>query len=151
MSRNKGDSQLYTDWLTFAENDLFAAKALSQNERTLALSAFCSHQAIEKSLKAYLLYRQGYAPDGHNVIFLCKSAMKSKKDFSDWLDECVELNNYYIITRYPPDFPLELSKSRVTELRKMARRLYAFVFKTLAVDVYGALPESMNRKEETKK
>ncbi|MBE6564805.1 MAG: HEPN domain-containing protein [Ruminococcaceae bacterium] len=138
MRINKEDSRRYTDWLEYAENDLLAANALCKQERTLLLSAFCSHQAIEKALKAYLLYEKGYAPDGHNVIFLCKQAARSVPSFKQWIDECVELNGYYISTRYPPDFPLHIDKKKAASLHKMAKSLYVFVFKTLTGAIYEA-------------
>ena len=130
--KKKSDSKTYTDWMIFAENDLRAASLLRKHKHTLLLSAFHSHQAIEKTLKAFMLSQKGYAPDGHNIIFLCKTAAKVNPLFFDWVDECIALNNYYIQTRYPPDFPLVLDKQRAKELTAMARRLYVFTLNELA-------------------
>lgn len=118
--------------MEYAESDLIAADLLVTKEQTLLLSAFHSHQAIEKALKAFMLSQKGYAPDGHNVIFLCKTASKVNSDFFEWIDECIALNNYYIQTRYPPDFPLELDQQEAKRLANMARELYKFTLKTLA-------------------
>ncbi len=126
------DSKVYTDWMIFAENDLRAAALLRRNKHTLLLSAFCSHQAIEKALKAFMLSQKGYAPDGHNIIFLCKTAAKVNPLFFDWVDECIALNNYYIQTRYPPDFPLILDKQTAKKLSDMAKSLYVFTLNELA-------------------
>lgn len=131
MRNNKKDSRLYTDWMEFAENDLIAAKKLADNNRTLLLSAFCSHQAIEKSLKAFSLYKKGYAPDGHNIIFLCKKAIRDDSRFGDLIDECIELNNYYVSTRYPPDFPHVMNKERAIHLYNTAKTVYSDVLKIL--------------------
>lgn len=130
--KRTGDSKVYTDWMIFAENDLKAASLLRRNKHTLLLSAFCSHQAIEKTLKAFMLSQKGYAPDGHNIIFLCKTAAKVNPLFFDWVDECIALNNYYIQTRYPPDFPLVLDKHTAKKLADMAKRLYDFTLNELA-------------------
>ena len=133
MRRKKTrDSKIYTDWMVFAENDLRAASILRRNKHTLLLSAFCSHQAIEKTLKAFMLSQKGYAPDGHNIIFLCKTAAKVNPLFFDWVDECIALNNYYIQTRYPPDFPLVLDKQTAKKLADMAKKLYIFTLNELA-------------------
>ncbi len=118
--------------MIFAENDLRAAALLRRNKHTLLLSAFCAHQAIEKALKAFMLSQKGYAPDGHNIIFLCKTAAKVNPLFFDWVDECIALNNYYIQTRYPPDFPLVLDKQTAKKLTDMAKRLYIFTLNELA-------------------
>lgn len=130
--RKSQDSKIYTNWMIYAENDLRAADSLRKNKHTLLLSAFHSQQAIEKTLKAYMLAQKGYAPDGHNIIFLCKTAAKVNNGFYDWIDECIALNNYYIQTRYPPDFPLEIDKATAKRLSKMAQDLYKFTFKELA-------------------
>ena len=133
--RKKGDSREYTKWLEYAESDIVAAEFLSKNEVTLKLSAFCCHQAIEKTLKAYFLFCDGYAPDGHNIIFLCKRAMKDNEKFMMWLDECVTLNGAYIQTRYPPDFEFEISKKTAYKYANMAKKLHKFVFDELLDDL----------------
>ncbi|MBE6643474.1 MAG: HEPN domain-containing protein [Ruminococcaceae bacterium] len=133
MARRKSrDSKIYTEWMVYAENDLRAANLLKRNKHTLLLSAFHSHQAIEKALKAFMLAQKGYAPDGHNIIFLAKTAAKVNPGFFDWIDECIALNNYYIQTRYPPDFPLVLDKTATNNLAVMATDLYKFTLNELA-------------------
>ncbi len=133
MARRKSrDSKIYTNWMIYAENDLRAATSLRRNKHTLLLSAFHSHQAIEKTLKAFVLAQKGYAPDGHNIIFLCKTVAKLHEGFYDWIDECIALNNYYIQTRYPPDFPLELDKATAKKLSLMAQELYKYTLNELA-------------------
>ena len=133
MGRKKTrDSKIYTDWLIYAEHDLKAADMLRKNQKTVLLSAFHSHQAIEKALKAFMLEQKGYAPDGHNIIFLCKTAAKVNSGFFDWIDECVALNNCYIQTRYPPDFPLDIDKTEAKKYVIMAQGLYKFTLLELA-------------------
>ena len=133
MARRKStDSKIYTDWMVYAENDLRAAALLRKSPHTLLLSAFHSHQAIEKTIKAFMLANKGYAPDGHNIIYLCKMASRINEGFLDWIDECVALNNYYVQTRYPPDFPLEIDKATAKRLSVMAQNLYKFTLHELA-------------------
>lgn len=133
MRKNSSrDSRIYTDWLIYAESDLAAASMLRHNKKTLLLSAFHSHQAIEKALKAYMLNQKGYAPDGHNIIYLCKTAARDNAGFTDKLDECIELNNYYIQTRYPPDFPLDIDKAKAKKLARFAKEIYVFTLNELA-------------------
>ncbi len=129
---NPKDSKLYTEWIEYAQSDLKAAQMLCKNKRTLLLSAFHSHQVIEKMLKAFMLSQKGYAPDGHNIIFLCRSAAKIEHGFVDWIDECITLNNYYVQTRYPPDFPLNIDKEKTMRLVKFAQGFYKFTFDVLS-------------------
>ena len=79
-----------------------------------------------------MLAQKGYAPDGHNIIFLCKTAAKVNNGFFDRIDECIALNNYYIQTRYPPDFPLVLDKKTANNLAIMAQNFYKFTINELA-------------------
>ncbi len=129
---NSHDSKIYTEWMIYAESDLTAANMLKNNKNTLLLSAFHSHQSIEKALKAFILAQKGYAPDGHNIIYLCKTAARVNEGFFEWIDECVALNNYYIQTRYPPDFPLEINKASAKKLVSFANGLYKFTLGELA-------------------
>ena len=132
MARRKSkDSKAFADWMEYAESDIVAGSLLLGNNKTLLLSAFHSHQAIEKALKAFMLSEKGYAPDGHNIIFLCKTAAKFEKGYFELIDECIALNNYYIQTRYPPDFPLEIDKTRAKILNETAKTVFNFTKKQI--------------------
>lgn len=136
MSRdNKTDSRRYFDWLSYAAYDVIAAKKLRLDERTFLCSAFHAHQAVEKSLKAFYLFDGGYAPDGHNVIYLCRRLMRDYPEFGQWLDECVDVNPYYISTRYPPDIPISLSDGKLLDIINSAERLYKFVNKRINTEL----------------
>lgn len=109
MSRpRKSDSRLYTDWYDYAERDLAAARLLYKDPFTLLYSFFHCHQATEKALKGYLLYCNGYAPDGHNLVYLCKKVAEQIKEANRFFELCVDLNVYYIQARYPSDFKIEI-------------------------------------------
>ena len=121
-------------WLEQVDEDITTAECLFQGRHWLYIGFLC-HQAIEKTLKAYFLFCDGYAPDGHNIIFLCKRAMKDNEKFMMWLDECVTLNGAYIQTRYPPDFEFEISKKTAYKYANMAKKLHKFVFDELLDDL----------------
>lgn len=137
MRRNNktSDSRRYYDWLDYAETDILSAVDLSDKEETYLPSAFHCQQAIEKTLKAYFLYEDGYAPDGHNIIFLCRKLSKKYREFEEWIDECIETNSYYIQTRYPPDKPLGITKKRLDYLIRSAKRLFDFTVKQIEDDL----------------
>ena len=115
MSRpRKSDSKLYTDWYEYAERDLKAARLLYDDPFTLLYSFFHCHQAIEKALKGYLLYCNGFAPDGHNLVYLCKKVAEKIKEASNFLEMCVDINVYYIQARYPSDFKIEICSEELS-------------------------------------
>ncbi len=130
------DSRRYFDWLERAESDLSCAKILKDNDGDNCNAAFHCQQCIEKALKGFLLYVTKNHVDGHNLTYLCRTAMKYDSFFSDWLDESSELNRYYIETRYPTDRGFDVSDEMLEKLYKMAESMYEFIFKQISSDVF---------------
>lgn len=122
-----GDSRRYYDWLAHAKEDLDAAEILLNSDSTLDVCAFHCQQCVEKALKGYILFKTHQHLDGHNLTWLCRQAMKIERYFSEWLDESVILNRYYIETRYPADIPLSLDYKTVNRAYDMARSMYRFI------------------------
>jgi HEPN domain-containing protein len=122
-----GDSRRYFDWLERANEDIESAGKLLDSEDTLNAAAFHCQQCIEKALKGYILFKTHQHIDGHNLTWLCRQAIKSDRRFTQWLDESVVLNRYYIETRYPADIPLELNSIAVSSAYEMARAMYRFI------------------------
>lgn len=121
------DSRRYYDWLERANEDLAAAQLLLKSDGTFNAAAFHCQQCIEKALKGYIIFTSGEHVDGHNLTWLCRQAIKSDERFSQWLTQSVILNRYYIETRYPADFPLEIDISAVGRACDMALTMYKFI------------------------
>ncbi|HEX2938823.1 MAG TPA: HEPN domain-containing protein [Ruminiclostridium sp.] len=121
------DSHRYYDWLERASEDIEAAEKLLDSDNTIGACAFHCQQCIEKALKGYILFKTHQHLDGHNLTWLCRQAMKTERHFSQWLDESVILNRYYIETRYPADIPLELDTRAVNRAYDMALAMYRFI------------------------
>ena len=71
---------------------------------------FHCQQAMEKSLKAFLLYKTHHLLDGHNLTWLCKQAAMLDSEFTDWIGKSTQLNRFYIETRYPADIPFDITR-----------------------------------------
>ena len=88
------------DWLTFARSDLAIAKV----DRTGAISyeSLCFHtqQAVEKTLKALLVFDNIEFPRTHNLRILL-DLLKNKHIISDIVDESAALTEYAVSSRYP--------------------------------------------------
>ena len=124
MARHRrGDSKLYTDWYEYAERDLAAAGLLYNDPFTLIYAFFHCHQAVEKALKGHLLYYNGYAPDGHNLVYLCKKVAEKTKAARGFYELCVDLNSYYINARYPSDTNLDISPQDLYDFRRQISEL----------------------------
>lgn len=58
--------------------------------------------------------------DGHNLTWLCKKACAYDGAFTEFLDESVFLNSFYISTRYPTDVPFFLTRSQIEKALTIA-------------------------------
>ncbi len=115
-SNHNTDSKRYYDWLFHAYQDLLAAKVLIKDKRLYDSVVFHCQQAMEKSLKGYLLYKTRRLFDGHNVTWLCKQAAMLDEGFKQWIGKSTSLNRYYIETRYPADIPTDISLETAMEI-----------------------------------
>jgi len=121
------DSKRYYDWLNRAGEDILSAGMLVQNDNCYNSAAFHCQQAIEKAMKAYILLKSDVLPDGHNLPWLCKRAMRYDQAFSGWLAQSASLNRCYIETRYPADLPQELGFGQVMQHYRTAKEMYLFI------------------------
>lgn len=125
------DSLRYNEWLEKAGRDLKSAKVLKQNDCGNDVVAFHCQQAIEKSLKGYLLKFAEQLVEGHSLIYLCKVASNNNIEFKKRLKDCAFVNQYYIETRYPADIPLEVSDDEANECISIAEEIYRMVSESI--------------------
>lgn len=93
--------------------------------------AFHCQQAIEKALKGFLLYKTAELAEGHSLIYLCKQAGNLDNQFKTFLKDCAYVNQYYIETRYPADFPLDVSDEEAEECIAIAERIIQYICSTI--------------------
>ncbi len=91
-------------WIRQASEDIDAAK-YNHKGKKFFISCFLSHQAVEKILKGYLIYKGFEHIWGHSVSDLSKECEKIDKDFESLRKEILILDKYYIPTRYPNGLP----------------------------------------------
>lgn len=133
-SNHSGDSKRYYDWLYHAYQDMLAAKKLIEDKRLYSQVVFHCQQAIEKGLKAFMLYKQRKLFDGHNLAWLCKQAAMMEQDFVKWLSKCAMLNRYYIETRYPADIPDEIDRELAEDILFAAEEMMEFICEYIKFD-----------------
>jgi HEPN domain-containing protein len=120
------DKIVVEEWLKFAENDLEAARILS-NHRPMQLEIICYHcqQAAEKALKAYLLYNDCIPPKIHNLESLVDSCIVLSSEFDEIVEECEYLNPFGVQPRYP--FGFELVDSDATISMQKSEKIVNFI------------------------
>lgn len=118
-----GDSPLVLDWIAKAETDLKCAKILFEHDGGNEVVAFHCQQAIEKALKAIILYLYATLESGHSLLYLCKKVIEKIADFNNHLNGCILVNQYYIETRYPNENPITVSNEEADKCIKIAENI----------------------------
>jgi HEPN domain-containing protein len=122
-------------WVKYAQNDIAIAERelnLDINPRLRAYEAILYHcqQAVEKMLKAYLIYK-GENPWGHDLEALRASCTAYDNTFNSksLIGHCIFLTSF-IAVRYP-DFVMSIDASHAIRGLNSAKRVYDFVSKKL--------------------
>ena len=123
------DSRRFADWYVKSRADLSAAQILFDNGGDLSLVAFHCQQAIEKSLKGYILENTEKLLEGHSLIFLIRRASAFDVDIRQFLRECAFVNQFYIEARYPSDLPDEVDGEEAKACLDTAAKLLEYIDK----------------------
>jgi HEPN domain-containing protein len=96
-------------WLQKAADDLDNAKFMYENKRPRPLELVCylCSQSAEKALKAYIILKGETPPYTHDLSALCRICIKYSDDFSDIVDDCLDIMPYAVQTRYPNNIEVE--------------------------------------------
>lgn len=118
-------------WLKQAKEDLrFAEAALK--EGFFSWACFVSQQAVEKSLKSYLIEQTGTVQKTHRLLELARQAERTNPGLARFREPLDVLNQYYGPTRYADlhggeapykQFTVELA----TEALDFARTIVAYM------------------------
>ena len=112
-------------WLSFAYEDLLSAEAL--HEKSLYnSSAYHCQQSAEKSLKAFLVFKNSSIPRTHNVVHLLQLCGVHEKDFKKIMINTARLEPFSTATRYPDNF-IEVAKDKSLMLIADAKKILDFV------------------------
>ena len=89
------------EWVEIAKEDLESAKILIESKKHVsAVSIYESHQAIEKILKAYLMYKKIEPDKTHNLITLA-SKLSGDSLIIGIIPKIQIIDRYYPKLRYP--------------------------------------------------
>ena len=117
----------HEEWLFKAENDLESAKYLLTSPKPLCdISAYHTQQCAEKSLKAYLAYCGQEIDRTHSLKMLAECCALIDKTFYDLIDDCIVLNPYATLYRYP-EGDLMPEKSSIVTAIAISLKIFNFV------------------------
>ena len=102
MIREK--SKYIRNWLFRANEDIAVIQNLASSNPESYTSTICfhAHQAVEKYLKAFLIYHDVDFPKTHDLDFLLLECQKIDKKAFDI--ELKSLTDFGVSIRYPDDF-----------------------------------------------
>ena len=115
------------DWILFASADLQASKMLIDSDFALAIVFYHCQQSAEKSLKAYLNYRNNRIPKTHDLVGLLNCCILLDSEFKRLAIDAYDLNPFSTSTRYPDDayFLPDVATAKVCI--KQAEKILEFV------------------------
>jgi len=118
------------EWFRRAQEDELSIKVILKEGGAPSTACFLSQQMAEKYLKAFLVAKQKEFPKIHQLDRLLELCGKIDQDFEQLKDEAVSLNDYYIDTRYPCDYP-QFSLRQAKEAFEKALKTKDFVLAKL--------------------
>jgi HEPN domain-containing protein len=118
-------------WMDKAENDLLSAQRLLEIE-PMILDNACFHcqQAIEKYLKAFLIYQGVDVERTHNIIYLLSKCTDFDPEFRP-IDP-LNINAYAVQGRYP-DTNLMPEKDEADGYYKLALQIKALIYQKVTL------------------
>lgn len=102
MPREDGEA---AEWLAIARGDLSGARRLAVPDALeLGIAAYLAQQCAEKSLKAYLVFREQRVDKTHDLTRLVVLCEKLDAGFARFRDAAARLTPYAVRYRYPGPF-----------------------------------------------
>lgn len=129
---NKDMKKYIQQWLIKANEDILVINRLMEFE-IVAKGSICFHceQAVEKFLKAFLIYNKKDIIKTHNIEFLLSECSKIDTEFKDINPK--NLTDYGVVMRYPGDF-YEPDIKEVIEYKEMTLKVKFIVENKIKID-----------------
>jgi HEPN domain-containing protein len=117
-------------WIEKAEKDLLTSeRELSFQDPVTDTVCFHCQQAVEKYLKAFLVFHQVYFTKTHNIGSLIELCATIDASFNDELEDADTLTDYAVEIRYPDSSWPEPNIEEARESYAIARKVKKFVQK----------------------
>ena len=115
--------QVVKEWFERGKHDLEVANILLAEEEYSDVVLFHIHQAVEKYLKGFLIYKGWGLKKIHDIELLITEAMSFDDEFQKYLDLGRELTAFYYEERYPPGPITSYSKEEIEEILEEAEEI----------------------------
>jgi len=127
----KDQNEYLDNWLFRANEDIAVIENLFESSPESYASTICFHaqQAVEKFLKAFLVFNNIDFPKTHDLDFLLIECQKFSK--SDFDIDLGSLTDFGVSVRYPDDFYIP-DKEETTKYRDIALKIKKLVESKIA-------------------
>jgi HEPN domain-containing protein len=114
-------------WLDKAQDDLLASQRLFNDHHPKQVYIICylCQQCAEKSLKAYLVFKDYDFPFIHDLGELCGLCSEFDSSFGELMSDCLIMTPYATKTRYPNE--IEIDEQDAKSALQKAERILTFV------------------------
>lgn len=113
--------ELIKQWIIKGDHDLGTAKITWLHiPEYLDTVTFHCQQAVEKYLKAYLIYKAASFRFSHDLLYLLELIVAVDREFDKYFESLSELQSYAVEVRYPNE-TIFLSKEKVEKALKLAK------------------------------
>ncbi len=131
---NERDNEI-KQWIIKADHDLGTAKITYIHiPEYLDTVTFHCQQAVEKYLKAYLIFRNITFKFSHDLIYLLDIITQEDSDFEIFYDSVSELQGYAVEIRYPNE-TIYLSPEKVEKSMIIAKDVRSIVVKKINLTI----------------
>jgi len=122
-----GQVEEIKQWVIKGDHDLGTAKiTYLYIPEYLDTVTFHCQQAVEKYLKAYLIFQSISFKFSHDLIYLIDLITQKDSDFESYYDTVSELQGYAVEIRYPNE-TIYLSNEKVENAMMIAKKVRDFV------------------------
>ena len=126
------DPDIIEEWISKADEDFeFARINLEEEKPFHAQICFHFQQAAEKYLKAYIIANELEFRKIHDLPLLLKQCSSKDHSITKLAEDCEFLTTFYIETRYPVNWPIDLSKKEAEKACHAAQNIRKFLKKKL--------------------
>ncbi|MFQ5455845.1 MAG: HEPN domain-containing protein [Nitrospirota bacterium] len=120
-------------WINKAEGDIkLIEKTMNDDDSPFDLLCFHAQQAVEKYLKAYLVFKQVSFEKTHNLNYLLCLCIKENNKFLQIADVPEKLEDYAVIVRYPTGIFEEFNSGDVKEAYDLALKVKDIVINLIS-------------------
>ena len=122
-------------WIIKGDHDLGTAKITYLHiPEYLDTVTFHCQQAVEKYLKAFLIFHSTSFKFSHDLIYLLEIINQFDSDFEDYYEDISELQGYAVEIRYPNE-TIFLSNEKVEKAIQIAKNVRGLVTSKMNVTI----------------